>query len=121
MKNNIKIAVIYLWIGFVIAISFMEAWIKFRAEGVTLPIGLAIGSLVFWALNKVEIVLAVILVSVFWHAEDVKFNEKHLYRLIVPLVILLVQTLYLLPVLEERAQLIIQSKEVAKCYVSQDC
>ncbi|RYG21549.1 MAG: hypothetical protein EOO07_02375, partial [Chitinophagaceae bacterium] len=63
MKSNVAqpIAVIctFTWIGFVCAISFLEAWLKFRAPGVTLPIGLGIGRLVFAALNKVEWIFAV--------------------------------------------------------------
>ncbi|HQO86046.1 MAG TPA: hypothetical protein PKX84_00190, partial [Bacteroidia bacterium] len=47
-----------LWIGFVSAISFMEAWLKFRAPGITIPLGLGIGRLVFNVLNKIEWVLA---------------------------------------------------------------
>lgn len=50
-----------LWLGMVVAISFLEAPIKFRAPGVTLPLGLGIGRLVFKALNGVEIVLLVLL------------------------------------------------------------
>ena len=50
-----------LWLGMVVAISFLEAPIKFRAPGVTLPVGLGIGRLVFKALNGVEIVLLLIL------------------------------------------------------------
>ena len=50
-----------LWLGMVVAISFLEAPIKFRAPGVTLPVGLAIGRLVFKALNGVEIVLLLVL------------------------------------------------------------
>ncbi|MFI9634584.1 hypothetical protein ACIHAX_18045 [Nocardia sp. NPDC051929] len=46
----------------VLAISFLEAPLKFRAPGVTLPLGLGIGRLVFRALNTVEAVLAVLLV-----------------------------------------------------------
>ncbi|WP_442008876.1 hypothetical protein [Mycobacterium sp. 2YAF39] len=42
----------------VLAISFLEAPLKFRAPGVTLPIGLGIGRLVFRALNVCETVLA---------------------------------------------------------------
>jgi len=37
----------FVWIGFVCAISFMEAWLKFRAPGITVPLGLGIGRLVF--------------------------------------------------------------------------
>src|SRR6478735_1965752 len=50
-----------LWLGMVVAISFLEAPIKFRAPGVTLPVGLGIGRLVFKALNGVEIALLLLL------------------------------------------------------------
>ena len=42
----------------VLAVSFLEAPLKFRAPGVTLPIGLGIGRLVFRALNSAEALLA---------------------------------------------------------------
>ncbi|PPJ19428.1 hypothetical protein C5E45_34460 [Nocardia nova] len=50
------------WLGMVLAISFLEAPLKFRAPGVTVPIGLGIGRLVFRALNSVEIVFAATIV-----------------------------------------------------------
>ena len=40
-----------------LAISFLETPLKFRAPGVTVPIGLGIGRLVFRALNAAEVVL----------------------------------------------------------------
>ncbi|MBF6072882.1 hypothetical protein [Nocardia farcinica] len=51
-------AVGFCWLGMVAAISFLEAPLKFHAPGVTVPIGLGIGRLVFRALNSVEIVFA---------------------------------------------------------------
>jgi len=51
-------AVIFVWLGMVLAISFLEAPLKFRAPGVTIPIGLGIGRIVFRVLNRAEIVLA---------------------------------------------------------------
>jgi hypothetical protein len=45
----------------VLAISFLEAPLKFRAPEVTLRIGLGIGRLVFRALNTAEAILAVII------------------------------------------------------------
>ena len=48
-----------LWLGMVLAISFLEAPVKFRAPGITLALGLGIGRLVFAALNRFEAVLAV--------------------------------------------------------------
>jgi hypothetical protein len=53
----------FVWLGMVLAISFVEAPLKFRAPGVTIPIGLGIGRLVFRALNLVESVLAVAVVA----------------------------------------------------------
>ncbi|MET8245020.1 hypothetical protein ABZV31_11740 [Streptomyces sp. NPDC005202] len=58
MSTATASAVTFVWLGMVLAISFLEAPLKFRAPGVTIPIGLGIGRLVFRALNLVEIALA---------------------------------------------------------------
>ncbi len=60
--SAIGAAAMFGWLGMVIAISFLEAPLKFRAPGVTVPIGLGIGQLVFRALNTAEVVLAVTVV-----------------------------------------------------------
>jgi hypothetical protein len=62
MGAAIAAAAVFVWLGMVVAISFIEAPLKFRAPGVTLPIGLGIGRLVFRALNTVEAALAVVIV-----------------------------------------------------------
>jgi hypothetical protein len=62
--NAARYAVLFapvLWLGMVVAISFLEAPLKFRAPAVTQQIGLGIGRLVFKALNIVEIVVLLIL------------------------------------------------------------
>ncbi|MHA6619828.1 hypothetical protein [Pseudonocardia sp. DLS-67] len=41
----------------VLAISFLEAPLKFRAPGITVRLGLGIGRIVFTALNRVELAL----------------------------------------------------------------
>ncbi|MDH6514881.1 hypothetical protein M2163_008144 [Streptomyces sp. SAI-135] len=56
--NEAAGAVTFVWLGMVLAISFLEAPLKFRAPGVTIQVGLGIGRLVFRALNLVESVLA---------------------------------------------------------------
>lgn len=58
----VELFVPMLWLGMVLAISFLEAPLKFRAPGITIPLGLGIGRLVFRALNTVEVVLAVALI-----------------------------------------------------------
>jgi len=62
-SEAVAIGVTFTWIGLVVGISFIEAPLKFRAPGVTLPIGLGIGRLVFRAVNALEALLAVVLVA----------------------------------------------------------
>jgi hypothetical protein len=57
--DSVAVALVFVWLGMVLAISFLEAPLKFRAPDVTLRIGLGIGRLVFRALNAVECALAV--------------------------------------------------------------
>lgn len=62
-----RLALVVLWLGMVAAISFIEAPLKFQAPGITIPLGLGIGRLVFMALNATEgvVLLAVTLLN-FW-------------------------------------------------------
>lgn len=53
-------AAVFVWLGMVLAISFLEAPLKFRAPGITIQLGLGIGRLVFQALNICEVVLAAV-------------------------------------------------------------
>jgi hypothetical protein len=57
---SVAVAATFVWSGMVLAISFLEAPLKFRAPGITIPLGLGIGRLVFRALNGAEAVLAVV-------------------------------------------------------------
>jgi hypothetical protein len=59
--SAVAAAVVFVWLGMVAAISFIETPLKFRAPGVTLQIGLGIGRLVFRALNGCELLLAAVL------------------------------------------------------------
>ncbi len=59
----VGLGVPFLWLGMVVAISLLEAPLKFRAPGMTLAVGLSIGRLVFRALNVAEVALAVILIA----------------------------------------------------------
>jgi hypothetical protein len=56
----IAIAAPFVWLGMVLAISFLETPLKFRAPGITLPLGLGIGRLVFRVLNLAEVGLAIL-------------------------------------------------------------
>jgi hypothetical protein len=63
--SAVAVAAVFVWLGMVLAISFLETPLKFRAPGVTLQIGLGIGRLVFRALNACELALAAVVVACF--------------------------------------------------------
>lgn len=50
----------------IIAIDLIEAPLKFQAPGITIPLGLGIGRLVFLAMNIVELIIALVLAVVLW-------------------------------------------------------
>ncbi len=91
-----------------LAISFLEAPLKFRAPGVTLAMGLGIGRLVFRALNVCELLLAVVIsLSLFTHdtsiATDVAFT--------VAVSSLLIQTVLIRPFLSRRTAAVLAGDE----------
>ena len=104
-------SVVFIWIGFLLAISFMESWLKFRAPGVTLETGLSIGKLIFNVLNKVELSLIVLLIVFAFVGGNTRFYKELLF--IIPVVIVLIQTFILLPQMDQRVTLLMQ-KEVLK-------
>lgn len=56
-KDAASVLLSLLWLGFVLAISFLEAWVKFKAPFVPRHLGLDVGRTVFAALNAVEVAL----------------------------------------------------------------
>ena len=111
VNHPIALISTFLWIGFVCAISFLEAWLKFKAPGVTLPIGLGIGRLVFSALNKIEWVFAIAITAnlIFNKWQWTQLNSSFL---LIPIILLSIQTFWLLPALDARAELRIQGASV---------
>ncbi len=115
MKKSVEyplaIVITFLWIGFVCAISFMEAWLKFRAPGITLPLGLGIGRLVFDALNKVEWVFILAIVFQFLIAKA-KFLSLKMIPFYLAAILVIIQSIWLLPALDTRAEMHIQGLAV---------
>ena len=95
------IGALFTWFGCLLAISGMESWLKFRAAGVQREQALAIGRLVFQALNKMEwFFLMVVLTAHFF----IKLPEFLHLLFLGLLLILLLQTFLLLPKLDKRAK-----------------
>lgn len=115
IKSPIVVICTFLWIGFVTSISFLEAPLKFQAPDITLALGLGIGRLMFAALNKIEWVFALaIAFSLF--RQGGAFHRKNLL-FAGPLLLLVVQTIWLLPALDARAELYIQGSVVPASFL----
>jgi hypothetical protein len=102
-QQLLAIALPFTWLGLVLGISVLETPLKFKAPGITLALGLGIGRLVFRALNRVEVVLAVVLTLVV----VLRARSWPLALVLAADALLLAQVLWLRPRLDRRALLII--------------
>lgn len=106
----LQTAIPFIWFGAVGAISFMEAPLKFTAPNITLPLGLEIGYIVFHALNKVEIVLCALMTLTLFLAKPKGKISLIFYGVIA--LILILQTFWLFPLLDERTMEVIKGTAV---------
>ncbi|WP_417503311.1 hypothetical protein [Microbacterium sp.] len=91
-------------LGAIIAISFLEAPLKFLAPGVTIPIGLGIGRLVFTALNVLAGVVLIVLTVVNVRA---RAGRATLGILGAIWLVYIVEVAVIRPVLNQRSDLVI--------------
>jgi hypothetical protein len=100
-------ALCFVWAGMVLGISFLETPVKFTAPSVTLPIGLDVGRHVFGMFNKVEVGAALLTggLMIFTHAHRAVWLPLTTVALIVAL-----QTVWLLPLLDARVELILDGQ-----------
>jgi hypothetical protein len=124
----VQLAVPFVWLGMVLAISFLETPLKFRAPGITVPLGLGIGRLVFRALNAAELALAITLTLALLasNARDVNLGGTVTIVLITIWTLLLVQVIALRPRLDRRARQLIDRQNPPRshlhlAYVTAEC
>lgn len=108
--------ILFFWAGFVCSISFMESWLKFRAKGVTTNIGVSIGSVIFTALNRMEWIFFLVLFLMILFKKALT-SPGSLGLLFILLLILIIQTFFLLPNLVQRANWINEGKVPPKTKV----
>ena len=108
VSTSVAAATIFVWLGMVLAISFLEAPLKFRAPDVTLRIGLGIGRLIFRALNTLELLFAVIIGAVlFTHHTPTSLDVA----ITVAVGALLLQLVVVRPVLSRRTTEVLAGEE----------
>ena len=109
--NSVGTAMTFTWLGMVLAISFLETPLKFRAPGVTIQIGLGIGRLVFRALNIAEGVFAAVLLTVM--AADPP-PSRVVVSVLVAVAALLIQVVLVRPGLARRTNRVLAGEVVAR-------
>ncbi len=110
MKNLILL-LLGIWTGLVLGISFIEAPLKFQAPGITIPLGLGIGQLVFGFSNKVQLVfLSLLLGFTYFRFGTLTTSSRFYIGTITG--ILIIQSLILLPLLDARATQIIAGNTI---------
>lgn len=100
-----------LWLGMVIAISFIEAPLKFQAPGITIPLGLGIGRLVFVALNIAEGVIALALIVVSIWPNVTALTGKLRTVMWCAVAILVIKVAVVRPPLNARTDLVLQGAD----------
>ncbi len=93
----------------ILGVSFVATPLKFQAPSVTLEIGLEIGRLVFGVFNKIEIAFAVVMVLMLLLSRQ---KDISVGALVVVWLALALQTVWLLPALVDRIQLIMQGQQL---------
>ena len=96
-------------IGAIVAISFLEAPLKFQAPGITIPLGLGIGRLVFTALNILTGVALAVLAVV--SVRRPRAGRSSLALLGAVWAVYLVEVAVIRPVLNRRSDLVIAGAE----------
>ena len=100
-QSKLESGLTLIWLGMVLGVSFLEAWVKFKAPFLRKHVAVDVGRHVFAALNAAELALA----GSFWCARAVlKANSISAYLPVIATTTLLVQAFWISPLLFLRAK-----------------
>lgn len=97
-----------LWIGLLLGVSFLATPAKFLAPSLSLAVALDVGRQTFGVFNKVEWALAILLLALMLAGRRAWFSVT---GAVVLAAMVVVETLWLLPVLDQRVGLIIAGQQ----------
>ena len=104
-KASALIVVLLLWAGILFGVSFLATTAKFSAPSLTLPVAVDVGRSTFAVLNQVELGCAVLSLGLLLAGASRAFVVRSALGLAA--LGLLLETLWLLPALDERARMVI--------------
>ena len=106
-----RLAIPVLWFGMIAAISFIEAPLKFQAPGITIPLGLGIGRLVFAALNVAEgLLLMALTILSFWPVGS-RVAGKRVLGWFALVAVFAIKIVFVRPPLNARTDLVLQGAD----------
>lgn len=103
------IAQALFWLGLLVGVAFLATPIKFLAPSLELPVALDVGRQTFAAFNTLELLLGLMLTLTAWFRYRAGVNASGtLLSSCSLLALVLLQSLWLLPVLDARVAIILQ-------------
>ena len=110
LLQKLMISIVFIWIGMIMGISCLEAWVKFKTPSLTKNIGLDVGRVVFHAFHRAQwIMFLLLIIIVILQA----FSVFYFVVIFFLGLILILQTLILMPRLNDKI-LELQKKKVSK-------
>ena len=111
IKNPLVLSLLFLWLGVFLTVSFIETPLKFQVEGMTLPVALGLGKIMFAISTNIQLGIVAIILLVFFISKN-KINAFEFVLFNIVLFLVLVQKFWMLPVLDARADLLSTGKPV---------
>lgn len=111
IKHPLLFALLFLWMGIFISISFVETPLKFQVTGMTLPIALELGRLTFAVSTNIQLILLFFVLLLLFVNRN-KMNKSTIVSAILLTIVLSLEKFWLLPVLDTRAAILITGKGV---------
>lgn len=97
------------WLGLLVGVSFLATSVKFLAPSLSLPVALDVGRQTFSALNPLELLLGICLLAVVVLAmRNAAIGRARLSISVILLLLVAAQTVWLLPLLDSRVEIILQ-------------
>ena len=112
---SLRVFVPLLWMGLILGISFLETPLKFTAPGITTPLGLGIGRIMFTALAIAGAVLLVVLTIAALLPQ--RESRAGLVLIAIVWVVVAVQSLVVRPLLAARSDVVIAGGDPGESFL----
>lgn len=111
-KNPIILMLLCLMTGIFVTVSFLETPLKFQVPGMTIPIALELGKIMFGISTKIQCIILLIILGLMLFYKS-NYSKLNFITIAVLILILILEKLWMLPVLDARADLLSAGKPVS--------